>query len=282
MTELTVVIPAHDEAALIERAVRAVSHPSIDVVVVANGCADDTAERSRNAGARTIELVEGSKIGALNAAIREVGVFPVAFVDADVVVSGQTLLTLAERLADAGALVASPRLIVRPSRSLLVRQYYRVWALTDYRTTGHIGSGVYMLSREGMVRLGVLPDVIADDLYVQRHFAPREKSTPDDVTFEVEAPASLSSLIGRNTRIAAGNRQLASRYPDLAPPPAASGARALLGRVWRRPRLWGGFFIYTVVYATVQRRAAKLLTSQHPITWTRDETTRSGDGQVAR
>lgn len=283
MTRTTVVMPAHDEENVIVPSLRALLRApadQIDVVVVANGCTDRTVERARATSdrIRVVEVAQASKIGALNAGSDVAQSFPVAFVDADVTVSGSDLVALAGRLdADPQALVASPAMTVLPSRSWLVRQHYRVWALTDYRTTGHVGSGVYMLSAEGRARFDRFPDVIADDLFVQRLFAPDERLTPDDLTFTVRAPGSVRALIGRNTRIAAGNRQLAADFPDLAPPTASAGAASLLKRALRRPSLWPGVVVYSYVYLTAHRRAKALLGQRAAIDWTRDETTRTVD-----
>jgi glycosyltransferase involved in cell wall biosynthesis len=276
---MTVVVPAHDEESVIVEALGAIldaPEGDIDVIVVANGCTDRTVERARAAGerVRVLEVAEASKIAALNGGSREVDHYPVAFVDADVTVSGTDLLALAEGLRESGALVAAPRMRVADSPSWWVRQYYRVWALTGYRSEGHIGSGVYMLSEEGRARFGAFPEVIADDLFVQRLFEPSERHTPADVTFSVDAPRSLSALTRRNTRIAAGNRQLAQQYPDRAPSGAGVGARTLVRRVWRRPGLWIGFAVYATVYTVTHRRAAALLARQHDIAWNRDTTTR--------
>jgi glycosyltransferase involved in cell wall biosynthesis len=279
MTRVTVVMPAHDEENVIGTALRGIlDAPEIEleVIVVANGCTDRTGERARDAGerVRVIEIAEASKIAALNAGSRDVESYPVVYVDADVTVSGRDLVALAQGLVDSGAQVAAPKMRVRTSSSWWVRQYYRVWALTGYRSEGHIGSGVYMLTRSGRGRFGDFPAVIADDLFVQRLFAPSERYTPDDLFFAVDAPRSLGALVRRNTRIAAGNQQLAQVYPDLAPTGAGVGARTLVRRVWRRPGLWVGFIVYASVYLTTHRRAAALLAQQRDIAWNRDTTTR--------
>ena len=281
MTRISVVVPAHDEEALLPVALRHlldVPREQVDLIVVANGCTDGTAARAREFGAavRVLEIPEASKIKALNAGSRAVDAYPVAFVDADVSVAGSDLLALAELLTSTGAEVASPTLRVLPSRSWWVRQYYRVWALTDYRTSGHIGSGIYMLSEAGRARFDEFPDVIADDLFVQRLFAPEERCVADTLTFSVTAPGSLATLVRRNTRIAAGNSQIARVFPDLAPPPPSAGARSLVRRVARRPWLWPGFVVYSVVHVVTHRRARRLTADDRPISWNRDETTRKG------
>lgn len=277
MTGPVVVVPAHDEEAVIGRALDALRDGSLaQIVVVANGCRDRTAQIAREAGraVTVIELPVGSKIAALNAGLRAARGAPVAVVDADVMVSGRTLRALAQRMAAAGAGVAAPRLEVIPSRSWWVRQYDRIWALTDYRSADHVGSGVYMLSERGLRRLGSFPDLIADDLYVRQLFAPHERLSARDLVFRVRAPATLAAVVRRNTRIAAGNRELALRFPGLAAPGGGAGARALLRRVWRRPALWPGFLVYAGVYVIAHRRAAALLRGRRPIAWSRDESTR--------
>lgn len=280
MTVLSVVMPAHDEEALIERTVRAIASDGIDLIVVANGCTDATAERARDAGVqlRVIEVSEASKIHALNAGNAVARFAPVAFVDADVTVSGTDLITLARRLkAHPKAEVAAPTMRVMPSKSWRVRQYYKIWALTEYRNKGHIGSGIYMLTDEGRRRIAELPDIIADDLFVQQHFALDERLTPEDLTFSVDAPGTLASLVKRNTRIAAGNQQFAQLYPELAPPLTGAGAKAILKVVWRRPALWIGFAMYTFVYSAAHRGARRLRKRRSHIDWSRDHTTRSSE-----
>lgn len=280
MTTLTVVVPAHNEERLIGVALRALRRApadAVEIIVVANGCRDATADRARDvSGVRVVEVAQSSKILALNAGNALATAATVAFVDADVTVDGGDLLALARRLeSDPDRHVASPRMRVLPSASFWVRQYYRVWALTDYRSAGHIGSGVYLLDASGRARLGEFPDVVADDTFVQRLFAPAERLTPDDLWFAVRAPGSIAALTHRNARIAAGNRQLAAQHLHVPAASASAGARSLLARVWRRPSLWAGFVVYTAVYLTAHRRAGRMLSgTTQRIVWHRDETTR--------
>ena len=70
MTHLTVVIPAKDEAATIERALDAIVHQEllpvgdVDAIVLANNCGDDTAERVRRFAERhpivNVDVVEAT------------------------------------------------------------------------------------------------------------------------------------------------------------------------------------------------------------------------------
>src|SRR4051795_1218401 len=74
---VTLVIPAYDEEAVIERKianVRALDYPAdrLEIVVASDGSTDRTAELARSAGAdRVLELPRGGKVAALNRAGRE-------------------------------------------------------------------------------------------------------------------------------------------------------------------------------------------------------------------
>ncbi|TPX03998.1 glycosyltransferase, partial [Schumannella luteola] len=248
MTPMSVIVPAHDEANVIganlARMARGVPAGRLEFVVVANGCRDDTAARAARAipDAVVVELAEGSKIAALNAG-DAVARHPIrAYVDADVRVAGTTLLALAELLDTPLPRVAAPRFTVDTSRSsIFARAHYRVWEHTDYRRSGHVGSGIYALSAAGRARFDAFPDVIADDRYVQQLFAPEERLALDGHSFEVPAPRTLRAQIRRSTRIHRGNAEIARDYPELRPAPATGRHGSLLARVARRPSLWPAF-----------------------------------------
>ena len=221
---MSVVIPAHDEATVIGRLLEAlVSDPraaELEIVVVANGCSDATVPVAREyePAVRVVEIAEASKIAALEAGDAEATAFPRAYVDADVTVDVSTLLALADALEESGGpLVASPPLEVDTSgASWLVRQHYRVWELTDYRRSGHIGSGIYALSATGRARFGRWPRVIADDRFVQQLFRPDERRTIDDGSFSVRSARAMSAHLRRSTRIARGNLELPSESEAVA------------------------------------------------------------------
>lgn len=112
-TRLAVVIPAHNEAAHIERCVASVlesaaANAAADtaVVVVADNCEDDTAALATAAGARVLERHDSQRRGkgyALDHAFRTLATEPFdAFVvvDADSVVSTHFVAAMAARFAD--------------------------------------------------------------------------------------------------------------------------------------------------------------------------------------
>ena len=279
---MSVVIPAHDEAAVIGRLLEALfADPrasELEIVVVANGCSDETVPVARGyePSLRVVEIAEASKIAALEQGDAEASVFPRAYVDADVSVDVSTLLALADALEEQGGpLVASPRLRVDAGHaSWLVRQHYRIWELTDYRRSGHIGSGIYALSATGRARFGRWPRVIADDRFVQQLFRPDERRTIQHGSFTVRSARTISAHLRRSTRIARGNLELPSELEAVADRRPEQRAASLIRRVIRRPGLWPAFAVYSVTSSVPKRRARRLIADRREPDWARDETSR--------
>ena len=90
MNGISIVIPAHNEASIIERTLRSILSCKLDreleIIVVANGCTDDTAARARAVPGpiTVIETPIGNKVHALNLGDREARHFPRAYLDADI------------------------------------------------------------------------------------------------------------------------------------------------------------------------------------------------------
>lgn len=279
---LSVVIPAHDEAAVIERLLRSLVSDArsseLEIVVVANGCSDATVPVSRafEPPIRVLEIDQASKIAALEAGDAAATTFPRAYVDADVEVDVDTLLALADALTRADApLVVSPGLVVDAAgASWAVRMHYRIWELTDYRSTGHIGSGVYAMSAEGRSRFGRWPHVIADDRFVQQLFLPAERETLGGHVFRVRSPRTLGAHLRRSTRIARGNLELPPEVQLVADERSADRTAHLLRRVARQPRLWAAFAVYCVTSTIPKLRARRLIAGRTAREWARDESTR--------
>ena len=173
-------IPAHDEAAGIRRCLDAlfdaVAPGELDVVVVCNGCTDDTAALARMSGhpLRVIELEAASKSAALRAGEAAAPALPRIYLDADVVLHGSAARAVLQRLR-AGAIAARPPVRYDSSASSApVRSYYRARSRVPALLVSLWGAGVYGLSEAGRSRFGAFPDVVADDLWVDRQFAPDE------------------------------------------------------------------------------------------------------------
>lgn len=277
---ISVIIPAHNESAVIRRtltaAQAALKHEPGEIIVVCNGCTDETAAicRQFSPAIKVIELEQGSKILALNAGDRAAAGFPRFFVDADIVVSETTFRDVSKVLREGRVHAAAPRMVIRSdSSSWCVRAFYRIWSETPYHQRGHVGSGLFAVSEHGRRRFDEFPNLIADDEYVRRQFQPSERQVVDDCTFLIDAPRNLKSLIKVKTRSRLGNYQLATRYPELKTG-GGSSTIGLLRNVVRRPALWSKFPVYLgVVFLTSWRARRQFAQGQFGV-WERDESTR--------
>src|SRR4051812_42919594 len=179
----SVVIPAHDEEATIERLLRGLlagaAGGEFDVVVVCNGCTDRTAELAGRAhpDVRVVETPEPSKHRALRLGDATTDVFPRVYLDADVELTTRDLRVLLQALAGEGIHAAGPeRVIPRDRVSPAVRSYYRVWERLPQVREGLFGRGVIAVDREGFERVGALPDRMSDDLAVSEAFGASERA----------------------------------------------------------------------------------------------------------
>ncbi|MEM7624097.1 MAG: glycosyltransferase family 2 protein [Planctomycetota bacterium] len=276
----SVIIPAHNESAVIERCLRAVlrsSEPPAEVLVICNGCTDDTAELASAFGdpVRVIEAAVASKSGALNVGDEAAGYFPRIYLDADIELSTDALEKMKRVLCEPGVLAAapSPLFAVRDS-SWSVRAFYRVWRALPYFAGGDmIGSGVYAVSRSGRARFDRFPSITADDGYVRELFAPHERRTLADTHFTVVAPRQLRHLIGIKTRSRFGNHEL-NRWSGGQLKPKSSHRGALLALPARRPDLIPSLpvYLYVVARTSVASRVKHWRRRQH--IWERDSSSR--------
>jgi len=174
----TVLIPAHNEANVISRTLQTIlegtsSDQAPDIIVVCNGCTDDTASVARKAApqVKVLELAVGSKALAINAGLDEVRAAPVIVVDGDIEINHESLFAVAETLRQPGVMAASPvAKIELAACDRWTRSYYRVWAGHDFLRSGVGGSGVYGLSEAAIRQIGRFPRIIADDTYVRWEF----------------------------------------------------------------------------------------------------------------
>lgn len=220
----TVVVPAHNESAVIGRTLRHMVAPGSsderpDIIVVCNGCTDDTAAKAAVAApdADVVELVNPSKTEAINRGLAQAGVHPVIIVDADVLVSRDTLAALATELRQEGVMAAAPVPHFETGGSdRWTKAYYRVWSRSPYLATGVGGAGVYGLSHDGVRMIGQFPSLISDDSYVRSVFpiASQRRIAQhcgQPVSATVMAPAKLSGLLACEIRWQAGNLELRAR-----------------------------------------------------------------------
>ncbi len=278
---ISVVIPAHNEAQVIGRCLRALQEGaepgSLEIVVVCNACTDATADAARKAApdATVLESEIPSKIAALNQGDAHATAFPRFFLDADIVVTGADLLETANSMRTSGALAASPRFHADTSScGLLVRAFYHVWTRLPYHQEGSIGSGLYGVSEAGRSRFTEFPDIISDDGFFRLQFAPEERLTVDDASFTIFPPRRWRDLVNIKTRARAGMMELAARFPELFDNETSSRSRSV-AMIARRPALWptGAVYLFTMWLAQRKARARLELGNSR---WERDESSRAG------
>ena len=277
---ISVIIPAHNESAVIRRTLEAAQaalrHEPGELIVVCNGCTDDTASicRQFSPAVKVIELQEGSKILALNAGDRAATGFPRFFLDADVIVSETAFRDVASVLREGGVHAAAPRMVIQTGfSSWCVRAFYRVWSETPYHRQQHVGSGLFAVSEQGRKRFDEFPDLIADDEFVRRQFQPSERQIVEGCTFSIDAPRNLQCLIKVKTRSRLGNYQLVSRFPSLRKNKGTSGL-GLLKNIIRQPALWTNCPVYFGVVLLTTWRARRQFAKGRFGIWERDESSR--------
>ncbi len=261
---LCVIIPAHNEARLIGGTLAAVRRqvtPGDEVIVVANGCTDETAQVSRAAldgvDARVLVIEQASKAAALNAGDDAACAAARVYLDADVVISPGLLDSLRQALSMDRAVLAAPRVEFDTSASgRTVRAFYRVMDALAHRSDLVVG-GVYAVNGLGRQRFPAFPDLIADDHFAKLHFAPDER-VHVEVPIAVVAPADVRNLVKVRTRIVRGNRQLGRYEGALRQRPSTTRQTVahLHELVRRDPTAAADVLTYVAVVACARVRAS--------------------------
>lgn len=235
---LSILIPASNEVGHIGPCLSALlaSDPvpecGIEIIVIANGCRDDTAARARRfqpeAEARgwqlqVIEQAKGSKIAALNTGDDAARGTMRAYLDADVTVSPALLPELARALQ-----VPAPRYVtgtpaIAPATSRATRLYARLWQQVPFMRDAAPGFGLYAVNAAGRARWGAFPDIISDDTFVRLHFTPSER-VQLGASYQWPMVEGFANLVRVRRRQDRGVAQIAEHYPQLvvndAKPPA--------------------------------------------------------------
>jgi glycosyltransferase involved in cell wall biosynthesis len=234
---VTVVIPAHDEAAVLARGLTSLLQRAdpgeFEVIVVANACTDATAEVARKQGVRVIETSIPGKPNALRLGDKVASTFPRIYLDADVEVTSDSVRELVRTLGLPGVLATSPVphydfTGVRRS----ARRLHRVHALLMADRRGLAGTGAYCLNEAGHARVAPFPDVISDDGYVHRSFAAGERVVTTSASSLVRPAPTFAASLRRRVRVRQGNEELDSM--GLPRPEGRVGLRSLGRLVWSR------------------------------------------------
>lgn len=283
---VSIIVPAYNEGQTIEHCLRSIlaeAEPGeFDIVVVCNGCKDDTAERARKfvaSGVRVLETDVASKSNALNLGDAAARSFPRFYVDADIELGAAAIRDVAALLSDdSDVLLAAPRAVVDyEDRDRWVQSYYKVWTKLPYVTEGVIGAGVYAFSRRGRARFDKFPEIIADDEFARLQVSPSERRSSPTSRFKITPPTTLRGLVKINTRVHAGNAELRAKFPHLFVNSNTSPTRSL-GILARSPELWPHAPIYLGVMLYARLAARRKLRKGREKEWERDDTSRATFG----
>lgn len=285
----SIIIPAHNEAAVILRCLETV-HQRLpqaravpQIIVVCNGCTDNTAALVRHnyPQVEVIELAQGSKPLALNTGNARATAPIRMFVDADVIVDGHALTVVADALAPGtGIAVAAPAMRIDLSQcSPLVMAFYRAWQATPYINDGMVGSGLFALSASGMARVGEFPPIIADDTYVRNRFTVAERrsvahdTAGEPISFTIFPPRDMASLVRVMARRRVGDLQL---FQLVGPPPAEVGTSDVgfvASQLWRKVALLD-YLTYSAVKLVARVWGRAMFHNSKPTQWLRDDSSR--------
>lgn len=283
----SIVIPAHNEGRVIGRLLDALlaDSPSSgpDIVVVCNGCTDDTARAAGARGdrVRVVEIPTPSKHTALRVGDEHARGFPRLYVDADVVLGAADVRALTGALAaDPDLLAAAPGRDIPPTGCAWpVRAYYRVWQRLPAVREGLFGRGVIAVTEEGHKRIAALPPLMADDLAASLAFGPGERRVVEEARVVVRPPRTWSDLIRRKVRAATSSAeferfQAAREACAGAAPSARTGASDLRALLRADPELLPSVLVFAVAALAARRGARRAIREQDFSTWLRDESSR--------
>ncbi len=228
MSSVSVMIPAHDEAAWLPACLDALlaSDPvpgSVEVIVIANGCTDRTADVAREYrglftamgwALTVLELEEGGKLRAWNAGEAAASGLALIYLDADVQVSPPLVAGIAVALDTDAPRYASGRPRVTTQGNAVTRHYTRFWRTTPFMIHGVPGFGIFAMNRAGRSRWGEWPDIISDDTFARLNFVPSERVTVP-APYDWPMIEGFARLVRVRRRQDAGVAEIAERYPEL-------------------------------------------------------------------
>lgn len=282
MNGLSVIIPAHNEASVIQATLQSLLANKIDgemqIIVVANGCTDDTADRAR-AVAGPIEVIEtpvGSKTNALNLGDRAAKFFPRAYVDADIQLSPNALQKVIDTFRnDPNCRVCAPvAKHVYKGWNPFLAGYYKLWRSLPYVRNAIMGSGFYAVDKKLRDRFVDFPAITADDKFIRNLSRPTERRVIEGCNTFINMPETFAELLKVKTRWTYGAMELQEARPDLN----VNDQNKYEG-VWSymllRPWLWVNVPAFLFVYAYAHKAARKKMAMKSATIWERDDSTRS-------
>ncbi|MET3769613.1 glycosyltransferase involved in cell wall biosynthesis [Marisediminicola sp. UYEF4] len=274
-----IVIAAHNEEAVIARCLAALSSVIVSgaaqVVVVCNGCGDDTAAIARQFDSvEVVELEVASKVGALRTGDQLAVPGPRIYLDADVVMTGAAAMAVLSRLSTGGTLAARPPIRFDSTGARWpVRRWYEVRERLPSISRALWGAGTYALSIDGRARFGEFPDIVSDDLFIDSLFSEAETDIVDTDPVIVTTPRRTGDLLKILIRT---YRTQGDVQRDDSHIPISRGQRGQLRDILALVRRQPGLVLSAAVYAVlifIARLRARFRSRQGA--WERDNSSRS-------
>lgn len=229
---ISVIIPAHNEQGYIGTCLALILKSTdpqtgagpLQVVVVANGCDDDTVAEARALAPTfaqkgwqldVLDLEQGGKLNALNAGDAAALYDKRVYIDADIHVTEDLIAQLAQALDRSEPAYAGARPQIRAAETFVSERYARFWERLPFMAEGVPGCGVYGVNGPGRARWGDFPDITADDTFVRFQFAPGEMHGVP-ATYSWPITEGFANLVRVRRRQDQGLEQMREKLPDLA------------------------------------------------------------------
>ncbi len=274
----SVIIPAHNEAATIDACLRSVlddpRREDLDVVVVCNGCTDDTVKLAQAHGepVRVLETDIPSKANALEMGRKATADGPRLYIDADVILSSGAVSATVAVLERDDIFAAAPTVILDGEGATRPMQLFLdVWKQAPYFSDNLVGTGFYGVSAAGQDRLGSFPPIVADDMFVVTRFRSDERAVARDATFTPLMSKRLRDLVSIEVRREAARDEFAEWAASTGATVHDEGGLRWLGDVARQPRSWPGLALFVGAKLLIRAKAARRRRSDDPQAWTRDD-----------
>lgn len=277
---ISIIIPANNEETVIARCLEAfkegIEDKTLEVVIVCNGCTDNTAlvARKFHPEIKVVETQLKSKSAALNMGDQIAKYFPRIYLDADIILPKKSIDAIAKTLNKTEVLSAAPKIKVNLKKvSIFVKAFYYVWLNLPYFSEGMLGCGVYALSKDGRKRFDKFPDIINDDEYVRVQYSKDERVTIDNAYFISFPPKNLKNLIHIRIRDCYGYYQFNELYPDLKVRKKKNFIPFLVKFIFN-PLLWISLPVYIFVKFNVMFTAKYNYYAKKKQEWNKDSSSR--------
>jgi len=278
---ISVIIPAYNEGRvigrLLGRLVASALPGELEVIVVANGCTDDTVAVSTAFGppVRVLNIGSASKPEALAAGDRAAREFPRVYLDADVEIGAEDLRAMQKELLHRDVLAAAPeREFVMTGRSWIVRWFYDVWTRLPEVQRGFFGRGVIAISEEGHDRVTAIQPVIADDLAFSLAFQPNERAIVPEARVLIHPSRTSADLLRRRVRIAESTAQIKATPGMPNPDYTRTRPSDLISLARTGPGMTLRVCLFLLVNMTARLRAKRSALRNDYSAWHRDESSR--------